>query len=260
MRLYMNYIKMNIRSQLQYRASFVMLSFGQFLYIFVGFLAVYFLMLKFGEMGGWSMVELGFSYGSIIISFALAEAIFRGFDRFPWSVKSGSFDRILVRPRSTALQVMGSDFGLTRIGRLAASAAIYIWALLRLELTWSFDKILVAAGMIMAGFCVFSGFFIIYAVFSFWTIDGMEIMNIVTHGTKELARVPLNVYDSGFIKFFIYIIPLGSANFLPLMYLTDRVSENTWMYALSPVLGLLFMIPCFLLWQYGVRHYKSTGS
>jgi ABC-2 type transport system permease protein len=27
-----------------------------------------------------------------------------------------------------------------------------------------------------------------------------------------------------------------------------------------PILGCLFLIPCYLLWRCGVRHYKSTGS
>ena len=27
-----------------------------------------------------------------------------------------------------------------------------------------------------------------------------------------------------------------------------------------PLLALLFLIPCYLLWKVGVRHYRSTGS
>ena len=260
MKLYMNYIKMNVRSQMQYRASFFMLMMSQVIYPVLSFISIWFLVMKFGELGGWSIQELGFSYGSIVMSFSLAEIIFRGFDKFPWNIKSGAFDRVLVRPRSTILQVLGSEFALFRLGKTISAIAIYVWSLTRLELNWSIDFIIVAAGMILAGVCVFSGLFIIYAVFSFWTIEGMEIMNIITHGTKELARVPLNVYDSGFIRFFIFVVPLASANFLPLMYLTGRATENAWLYAWSPVLGFLFIIPCIFLWQFGVKHYKSTGS
>ncbi len=260
MRLYINYIRMNIRSQMQYRASFFMVVIGQLMQPVLSFISVLFLVMKFGELGGWSTEEMGFCYGSITMSYALAGAIFRGFDRLPWKVRSGTFDRILVRPRGTVLQVLGSEFELNRIGKLISAVAIYVWATVNLELLWSLDRILVVIGMLVAGICVFSGFFIIYAVFSFWTIEGMELMNIIVHGTKELARVPLNVYDSGFIRFFIFVVPLGSANFLPLMYITGRVTENAWLYAWSPILGLLFIIPCMLLWQFGVRHYKSTGS
>ena len=54
------------------------------------------------------------------VSFAIADAITRGFDVFGERfVKTGDFDRLLVRPRSTALQLLGSELRATRIGRLA---------------------------------------------------------------------------------------------------------------------------------------------
>ena len=31
-------------------------------------------------------------------------------------------------------------------------------------------------------------------------------------------------------------------------------------YGVLPVVSLLFLIPCVLLWRLGVRHYRSTGS
>ena len=27
-----------------------------------------------------------------------------------------------------------------------------------------------------------------------------------------------------------------------------------------PLIACLFLIPCLLLWRFGVRHYRSTGS
>jgi len=85
-------------------------------------------------------------------------------------------------------------------------------------------------------------------------------LNILIDGTREMDRFPLDVYRSKIILIFIFIIPLASANFLPLMYNTGKAVENQLMYALSPLLGIIFIIPCLLLWQAGVRHYKSTGS
>ena len=56
----------------------------------------------------------------ISVAFAVSDALTRGFDIFGEQfVKTGDFDRILVRPRSTLLQLLGYELRATRIGRLA---------------------------------------------------------------------------------------------------------------------------------------------
>lgn len=260
MRLYLKYISISIKSQMQYRASFFMVLAGQFIYPFTLFAGVYILMSGFGEIGGWTIPEITFCFASLMISYSLAEAFARGFDLFSNMVITGSFDRTLVRPRGTVLQVLGAKFEMNRVGKVVSSLGLYIWAVYNINIAWTFDKILVAAGMMLAGIVVFSGIFIIAAVWCFWTITGTELMNILTDGTREMARFPLNAYDSKLIRIFIFIIPIASANFLPLLYITDKAVKNPWIYGMSPILGFLFIIPCLLLWQFGVRHYKSTGS
>ena len=46
--------------------------------------------------------------------------------------------------------------------------------------------------------------------------------------------------------------------YYPFLYLTGR--SGSLFYFLTPLIACLFLIPCFLLWRVGVRHYKSTGS
>lgn len=260
MKLYFKYLAISIKSQMQYRSSFFMVLAGQFIYPFTLFAGVYILMSGLGDIGGWTIPEIAFCFASLMISYSLAEAFARGFDLFSNMVITGSFDRTLVRPRGTIIQILGARFEMNRAGKVISSLGLYIWAVCNINIAWTLDKILVAAGMMLAGIVVFSGIFIIAAVWCFWTITGTELMNILTDGTREMARFPLNAYDSKLIRIFIFIIPIASANFLPLMYITDKALKNLLMYAFSPILGFLFIIPCVLLWRFGVRHYKSAGS
>ena len=98
LRLYMHYLSQSVRSQMQYRASFIMLSFGHFLTTGVEFLAIASLFARFKHIQGWTLPEVAFLYGLINISFAFADAASRGFDMFGTMVKSGDFDRLLLRP------------------------------------------------------------------------------------------------------------------------------------------------------------------
>ena len=44
----------------------------------------------------------------------------------------------------------------------------------------------------------------------------------------------------------------------PFLYLIGR-TDNV-LYLLLPVLAGLFLIPCLILWHFGIRHYRSVGS
>ena len=98
LRLYGRYIGISFRSQMQYRASFIMLSVGHGLMTGLEFLGIWVLFDRFAALDTWSLPEVAFFYGLINIAFALCDAFSRGFDLFAATVKSGDFDRLLLRP------------------------------------------------------------------------------------------------------------------------------------------------------------------
>src|SRR5688572_26748747 len=100
-----------------YRASFVLRAIGQLLITALEFAGFASLFARFGNIRGWTLSEMALFYGIISTAFALGESIMRGFDKFAPLVKNGELDRILLRPRSAALQVLGADVDL-RFGRL----------------------------------------------------------------------------------------------------------------------------------------------
>lgn len=151
LRLYIHYLSQSVRSQMQYRASFIMLSFGHFLATGIEFLAVATLFYRFEHIEGWTLPEIAFLYGLVNIAFSFADAASRGFDMFGNMVKSGDFDRLLLRPRSTALQLAGQELTLRRVGRLIQGLAIFIWANHTLDIAWSFPKVWLLFSAIFGG-------------------------------------------------------------------------------------------------------------
>ena len=81
-------------------------------------------------------------YGLINIAFSFADAFSRGFDLLGGQIKSGNFDRILLRPRSAALQIAGQELTLKRIGRLAQGLFVFFWAATSLDVVWTLGKAL----------------------------------------------------------------------------------------------------------------------
>lgn len=260
MKLYCRYLVMLLKCQLQYRTSFLLLTLGQFITPFAMFAGLYFLFERFGQLRGWDFYEVALCFGVIHMAFAIAECFARGFDSFSALVVRGDFDRLLVRPRGTVVQVLGSAFEFTRIGRLLQSVLVLGWSLYHLPIDWTSLRVLTLVLMIASGVVIFAGIFILAATLSFWTIQGLEVANIFTDGGREMAQYPLNIYHKAVTRFFTFVIPFGCVNYLPLLYLVGRADGHELLYALAPLAGFLFLLPCLVVWHFGVRHYRSTGS
>src|SRR5688572_22987357 len=174
LRLYGRYASISLRSQLQYRASFVMQACGQFLVTSLEFLGIWALFARFGRIRGWTLEEIALFYGMISITFALADALARGFDLFGEIVKHGDFDRILLRPRSTVLQLFGHELTLRRVGRFLQGAAVLAFALVTLDVEWSADRVALLIFTVACGVCTFVGLIILQATSAFWTTESLE--------------------------------------------------------------------------------------
>lgn len=258
MSLYWKYASIILRSQMQYKVSFIMSAIGQFLVSFTAFLGIYFMFSRFNSVQGFSFSEVLLCFAVILTSFSLAECFVRGFDAFSGIISNGEFDRIMVRPRNEILQVLASRIEFSRIGRLLQALAMFAYAIPASGLDWTLAKILTLMLMLAGGFVVFSGLFILYASFCFFTIEGLEFMNIFTDGGREFGRYPFSVYGEGVLKFLTYVIPLALFQYYPWLYLIGK-SDNLY-YMFLPLAGMLFILPCLLCWRLGVRHYQSTGS
>lgn len=260
MTLYYKYLLMHLRSQLQYKGSFLMLTFGQFFIPFTMFAGLYFMFEKFGKLQEWSFVEVALCFAIIHQSFSLSECFARGFDSFSSLIIRGDFDRLLLRPRHTVLQVLGSAFEFTKMGRLLQSLIVLIFAISQLPQLWHWQHILIILFMIANGVFIFVGIFMLAATLCFWTVQGLEVANVFTDGGREMAQYPLNIYEKWVMKLFTFIIPFGLVSYIPLRIILDKVEAPLWQAMIIPFGGSLFLIPCYLVWQFGVKHYRSTGS
>ncbi|HHW31878.1 MAG TPA: hypothetical protein GXX20_09450 [Clostridiaceae bacterium] len=155
-------------------------------------------------------------------------------------------------------QILVSKLDLTRFGRLFQAILVFCYAIPNSGIIWTWDKILTLFLMVSCGSLIFFGLFLIYAAFSFFTTEGLEFMNIFIDGGREFGRYPFSIYGEKILMFLTYIIPLALFQYYPLLYLIDR--EQSIIFMFTPLIGLLFLIPSYAFFRFGLRRYKSTGS
>lgn len=262
--LYGKYISVSFKGQMQYRMSFFLSALGQLLSTGVELAALWALFDRFGNLEFWTLPEVCLFYGLINMSFAFADALSPGFDAFgPLYIKTGNFDRLLLRPRSLIIQLLGHDFALRRIGRFIQGAAVFVWGVTQLDIDWGLANYTLLLLILLAGTALFLGLIVCQATLSIWTVESLEIMNTVTYGGVQTAQYPLDIYEHWFRKFFTFVIPLACISYFPTVALMGKEDPlgTTYMFqVLSPFLGFIFLGVSFVLFSFGVRKYTSTGS
>lgn len=258
MKLYFKYLSMLLKSQMQYKVSFLMTAVGQFLVSFTTFLGVYFMFSRFHSVNGFTLSEVLICFAVVLMAFSVSECFVRGFDVFPRLIRSGDLDRILVRPRNVVFQVLTSNMEFSRVGKLLQAILMLAYAVPTCGVVWTADKVLTVVLMILGGIATFSSLFVLYAGISFFTIEGLEFMNIFTDGSKEFGKYPLSIYGDGVLKFLTYVVPIALFQYYPFLYLIGRTDKMG--YIFLPLLCVVFFLPCYAFFCYGLKKYKSTGS
>jgi len=255
--LYFKYFAMHLKSQMQYKVSFFLTAMGQFLVSFAAFLGIFFMFSRFNEVEGFTYQETLLCFAVVLMAFSLAEMFGRGFDTFPRMLGNGEFDRALVRPRNVIFQVLAAKMDFTRLGRVVQAVIMFCYAIPRSGVLWTPDKILTLCLMVLCGSLIFFALFVVYAAFSFFTVEGLEFMNVFTDGGREFGRYPFSIYGEGILRFLTFVIPLALFQYYPLLYL---LGEKNMLYMISPLAGLLFLLPAYAFFRIGLARYKSTGS
>lgn len=262
--LYLRFVAQSVRGHLQYRLSFVLMMCGHFITSVVEAVGIWALFDRFGMLAGWSLAQVAFLYGIVNCAFPLAEALARGFDVFGTEfVKTGDFDRVLVRPRSTLLQIAGYDFQLQRIGRLLQGLIVLGWAIFMLDIDWHPGKVALLLFTFCSGVLFFYALFIFQATLSFWATESLEIMNTLTYGGTETAQYPMSIYREGFWRFFTFVVPLGCISYFPTLAIfgiEDPLGSTLLLQCLAPLAGFVFFATALFAWEFGIRHYTSAGG
>lgn len=257
-RLYGHYLSINVKSAMQYKTSFFLTALGQFFVSFNIFLGIYFMFRRFSAVEGFTYSEVLLCFSIVLLEFSLAEMFARGFDLFPEMVRTGSFDQVLIRPRNEILQVLGNKFELTRIGRILQAAVMFVYGVSHSGVEWNLLKIITVIFMLIGGCAVFSGLFLIYAALCFFTMEGLEFMNILTDGAREYGRYPVSIYGKKALLVTTFLVPYALVQYYPLLYLLEKDTRS--FLVVVPLLAAWFLLPSYALWRFGVRHYQSSGS
>ena len=258
MSLYFKYLTMHFKSEMQYKVSFLMNYLSQFVNFFTYYFTIICLFDNFSNIKGFTLYEVLLTFGIIQFGSSFCETFFRGMDQFDDLIIDGSFDRLLVRPKSLILQIFGEQINFAKSAKLLQAIIVIIIALVNLKINFNIYIILTIIFMLISSILIFLSIFILAASYCFITIKGLEVRNILTDGSKHMAQYPIGIFQKWVINFLTYVLPFGFVNYYPLLYVLGKTSNK--LYVLSPLVTFIYLLISLIIFKKGINKYSSSGS
>ena len=256
--LYWRYARLHIKEFLAY-SGWPMTMLSALMFVVMDPLDMLLMLDRFGSVGQWSAASLILMYSIALTSFGLAELFGRGFDSFPPLVRNGEFDRVLLRPRSLFLQAMTLRFHLTRLVRVFGGGLLMVYALRKLAVEMTAANALILLGALTGGTMIYIGVFILGAAIAFFTVEGGHWIYVFTNGSYQTAKIPPRYLPAWLRGMFRFVMPMLIFSYYPAAAMCGW-GEPGWTAWIALPTGALFMGLTFVVFRFGVRHYRSAGG
>ncbi|MGK4909125.1 ABC transporter permease [Streptomyces albus] len=252
-----------IRSSWAYRASFWMMLAANFATTALDFVAIMLMFSQVDALGGFSLPEVAFLYGTACVAFGLADLILGTAERVGRRVRDGTMDVLLTRPVPVLSQVAADRFAPRRLGRILQGTLVLGWALTRLELDWTAGRVALLVSMLLCGGVIFGCLFVVGGAFQFWAQDAAEVQNAFTYGGTTVLQYPPTVFGKELVRGVTFVVPLAFVNWLPALRMLGRddpLGLPGWADLAAPAVALVCCLVAGLVWRAGLRAYRSTGN
>lgn len=257
--LYWLFFKNRMKILMEYRVNFLI---GAVSTIFVqaaGLLTIWVIMEQIPDLVGWTLPEILLIYGLITLS----KSINHMFADNLWTlgrdyVRTGTFDRFMVRPIDPLFHLLADRFCHDGIGNFLVGIALVILAASRLDIDWTPLHVGYLFLMVLSGGVIFIALNLMTSVSGFWLMDSVPVTRVVFE-MHEFAKYPLTIYPRFIGVMLTALIPYGFASFFPASYLMGREISPGLAWG-APFVAALVMGIALAVWRFGLRHYSSTGT
>ena len=257
-RLYWLFLLQRFKILMEYRVNFLIGAASTIFLQASGLLTIWVVMRQIPSLNGWSFNEILLIYGLI----TLAKSINHMFADNLWTIgrdyiRSGNFDRFLVRPIDPLFHLLADRFCHDGIGNFLVGLTLVITAGGPLGIFASPVKIAYLVVAVVSGGAIFIALNMITGVSAFWLMDAVPLMRTV-FDNHLFAQYPLTIYPRAINLVLTWLVPYAFASFYPATYLLGR--DTSWLMWMGPVVAAVLLFIGYQCWLQGLRHYAGTGS
>lgn len=261
MSLYLKLISASIRSQMEYKFSFITSVLIFAVLSAMDFILVAAILLKFDHIQGWTLYEVGYLYAISSMVSSTYRIFANEVHNFEKYTLHGEFDQLLTRPVSPLLILFTRNLHLTQLGGFLQGSVILSLSLVGM---WQngYDILLAVLYLPVAllfGTIILFSLGLVTATVAFWTTRISELQVFTMYAPLTASSFPIQIYP-GWLKGLLFtLLPVAFMAYVPALYLFDKGGSVLYLLA-SPIVALITITIALRFWNWGIRYYHSTGS
>lgn len=258
------YTKTTAKSWFQYRVDAVLRSLAVFLREATGIIVIYFTLLKFNSLNGWNIYEMLFLFSLLFLTYGIMIIFFTGLRDFGATVRSGDFDRFILRPRGLLFQMIfvNADW-FAAIGHGGLGIVLFLLSAAKVGIEWNVPHALYYVFAVIGGVLIQGAVFLVLASLNIFLLETNSLKEIFYWNARKFAGYPISIFHKAIQIFMIYVMPFAFVNYFPAQYLLRKEDmagyPGIFMY-LTPVVGVVMYALAYLFWRFSIRYYKSSGN
>ena len=258
LRIYKEFIKMNISSAMIYRSSFWLSTTFEFIAFIIFIMFINVIYSHVHTIAGFSYLEmiLYYSIWQIINSIYII-VFYSSLFYMVNDIRTGIYDFVLTKPVDAQFLSSFRFIEIQRIFNLLSGVALFLYAIVSIgSIPWT-SMILFFMILLIMGLYLYSMITLFMTTY-FW-LYGFNHIILLINFILRLVAYPPHIY-TGFIRFVLfYIIPVGFILATPFETLI-RNSQTIYTTILIGFIGIISIYLTRKVFLFGLKHYSSASS
>ncbi len=247
--------RISIKTQLSYKANFIIEMVVWLFYSLIPLLAIN-LFLQWNSFSQETVVISNLLYGSIYISYNFARMIGRGFDDFQRLIFTGDLDIFYTRPLPIVSQVLSYSLFLRRISGVLAG----VIAILKASTAYGASLIILVLIVVICLTVMYMGLLMISSSIMIVTIKGTMLSSVLVDSSSSLGFYPIDILSSPAKEIFTFVIPIYPCAYLPIKIFIESGDTPYLILLLSTVVSVVVIIIGIVVFNLFLNKYESANG
>lgn len=252
----------SVRSQLQYRANFLILIAMGLIYHGTGFAFIWVVLTRFESVGGWTLGEIAFLYGLRLLIHAIGFLVSGQIRYLDEQIRRAQFDRYLIRPLSPLRQIISQGVQVNVFGDLLGGIGLFLVALTMVDVNWTAAAVVYLLLAIIGGALLELGLDLMIATLALRVLNVQSLFFVLDTFFSDFGNYPLKIFG-GMVQFLLtFGLPLAFMAYFPSAVLLGKTGELNVppiIALIAPLVGACWFTLAVYVFRSELRNYQSAG-
>jgi ABC-2 type transport system permease protein len=256
--LALNYLRVGIQNEMQYRVNFFVQLGQSLISLATGLIGLWLVFSQTNELNGWTESELLVVMGIFVLMGGVINAIIQpNMTRLLDEIQQGTLDYALTKPADAQGLISVREFRLWSLTDVVVGILVLSYGVWHYQGSVGILQSFAFMLSLLMGSILIYCFWLIITSTAFWIVRVDEIVNLF-QGIYAAGRWPVSIYPRWLQVGLTFIVPVAFAVTIPAEALTSRLTPL--ILVGTAALTIFFSVVARLFWRLGLKNYSGASA